>query len=81
MSTKEKLLERIRRNPRNVSLADFESLVGYFGYVEKGGSHPKAIIGDHTLPFKRENPIKSCYTKELIEIIDSVYKAPRKKQK
>ncbi len=72
MPRREKLLARIRRNPRNVPLADFESLVGIYGYIEEGAKHPKAIIGVHTMPYKRENPVKSCYVRELLEIIDEV---------
>lgn len=74
MSTKEKLLEKARRNPRNLSEEEFESLVKAYGYIEEGGNHPKAIIGDNTLPYKRENPVKACYTKDLIEIIDGIKK-------
>ncbi len=71
MSSKEKILERIRRNPRNVSQTDFESLIIVFGVIEEGGSHPKALIGDFTMPYKREKRIKTCYVTELIEIIDA----------
>jgi hypothetical protein len=81
LSTKEKLLEKARRNPRNLSEEEFESLVKASGYIEEGGSHPKAIIGDSTLPYKRENPVKACYTKDLIEIIDSIKKKNERKQK
>jgi len=72
MTKEQKRLERIRRNPRNVSLEDFEVLINAFGYIEEGSKHPKAIIGVHTMPYKRENPIKSCYVKELLDIIDSL---------
>jgi hypothetical protein len=63
-------LDSIRRNPRNVPLRKFESLIKLYGYIEEGGKHPKAIIGTRTLPYKRENPVKSCYVLELLEIID-----------
>jgi hypothetical protein len=72
LTAKKKLLERIRKNARNVSLEDFETLVNMYGYIEKGRKHPKAIIGTHTMPYKRENPVKPCYVKELITIIDSL---------
>lgn len=72
MTGKKKLLERVRRNARNVSLEDFEVLINMYGYIEMGGKHPKAIIGKYTMPYKRENPVKSCYVKELIIIIDSL---------
>ncbi len=72
MARKEKLPDKIRRSVRNVSLRDFEALINDYGYIEEGSKHPKAIIGIHTMPYKRENPVKSCYVKELLEIIDSI---------
>ncbi len=72
MSQKEKLLAKIRKNSGNVSLNGFESLINGYGYIEEGTKHPKAIIGPYTLPYKRENPVKSCYVKELLEVIDSL---------
>ena len=72
MARKEKLLDKIRRSVRNVSLRDFEALINDYGYIEEGSKHPKAIIGIHTMPYKRENPLKSCYVIELLEIIDSI---------
>jgi hypothetical protein len=70
MPRDKKSLESIRRNPRNVSLHEFESLIKRYGFIEEGRKHPKAIIGIHTMPYKRENPVKSCYVLELLDIID-----------
>ena len=72
MSRKQKLLDNVRRKIRNVSLGDFEALINVYGYIEEGSKHPKAIIGNYTMSYKRENPIKSCYVKELLDIIDSL---------
>jgi hypothetical protein len=72
MSQRDKHLLAAHNNPKNVSLADFETLVNQFGYIEEGAKHPKAILGVHTLPYKRENPIKACYVRGLLEIIDSL---------
>jgi hypothetical protein len=72
MVKKIKLVDKIRKNARNVPLRDFETLVSEYGYIEEGGKHPKAIIDIYTLPYKRESPVKSCYVKELLEIIDSL---------
>ena len=63
-------LEAIRRNPRNVALHDFEALIKRYGYIEEGAKHPKAIMGRRTVPFNRESPVKSCYVKELLMIIE-----------
>ncbi len=72
MVKKTKLLEKLHKNSKNVSLHDFETLVKEYGHIEEGSKHPKAIINTYTLPYKRENPIKTCYVKELLEIIDSL---------
>lgn len=72
MPGKKKLLDKVRKKPRNVTLGEFEALINMYGYIEMGGKHPKAIIGVHTMPYKRENPVKSCYVKELISVIDSL---------
>ena len=45
-----------------------------YGYIEEGGKHPRAIIDNCTLPYTREKRVKSCYVKDLLDIIDS-YKA------
>ena len=70
MTRDKKSLEAIRRNPGNVALHDFEALIRRYGYIEEGAKHPKAVIGTHTMPYKRESPVKSCYVKELLEIIE-----------
>ena len=72
MSRREKLLEKVRRNIRNVPLVDFEALINAWGYIEEGGKHPKAIIANSTMPYKREKRVKSCYVKDLLDIIDSL---------
>jgi len=72
MARKQKLLDKIHRNPKNVPLRDFEALINDYGHIEEGGKHPKAIISIYTMPYKRENPVKSCYVKELLEVIESL---------
>lgn len=70
MSKREKLEVKIRNNPRNVSLDEFESLVNQYGYIEMGGKHAKARIGTATLTYKRVSPIPPEYVIDLLEIID-----------
>lgn len=72
MTRKQKLLDKVCRNIRNVSLGDFEALIKAYGHIEEGSKHPKAIIDVHTMTYKRENPIKACYVEELLDIIDSL---------
>ena len=72
MSKLEKLGQKISANPRNVSLEDFEKLINQYGYIKQGGKHPLARIGNFTMPYKRENPVKTCYVTELFKIIDEL---------
>ncbi len=72
MTKADKREQKIRQNPANVSLEDFESLINRYGYIKDSGNHPKAKIGNFTMPYKRENPVKICYVKELLIIIDSM---------
>jgi hypothetical protein len=72
VSKKEKLEARIRNNPRNVSLDDFEGLVTQYGLIEVGGKHSKARVGNATLTYKRVNPMPPEYVMDLLDIIDSL---------
>jgi hypothetical protein len=72
MSKADKKEQQIRKNITNVALEDFEALINQYGFIKDKGSHPKARIGNYTMPYKRENPIKVCYVKELLQIIDSI---------
>jgi hypothetical protein len=70
MTKQEKREQRIGLNPTNVSLQDFENLINQYGRITTCGSHFKAMIGDDKLPYKRENPMKFAYVKNLLKIID-----------
>ena len=72
MSRKEKLEAKIRRNPKNVSLDEFESLIRTYGRIGIGGKHAKARIGNLTLTYKRVNPMPPEYVIDLLEVIDSL---------
>ena len=71
MSRKEKREQRIRNNPATVSLEEFEALVRQYGSIREGGKHPQAIIGERFMTFKRTNPVKAAYIKQLLEYIDN----------
>lgn len=72
MSKKEKREQKIRDDITNVSIEDFEALIRQYGYIKGTGGYLKARIGNYTMPYKRENPIKPCYVKDLLQIIDSI---------
>jgi len=72
MSKKEKREQRIRSNPINVPLEEFEAFVMQYGSIRGGGKHPQAVIGKRFMAYKRTNPIKAAYVKQLLEYIDNV---------
>jgi transcriptional regulator of heat shock response len=74
MSKNEKLEARIRNNPRNVSLEDFESLVCQYGEIKEGGNHPLAIVGKRVFPYRRTNPVLIPYVVKVLELIEALNK-------
>jgi len=71
MSKKEKREQKIRSNPANVSLEEFEALVQQYGSIRGGGKHPQAVIGKRFMAFKRTNLVKAAYVKQLLDYIDN----------
>ena len=71
MAKREKREEKIRNNPGNVSLADFEWLIHQYGSIKEGSKHPQAVIDNRAFPYKRTNPVHIPYVEKLLEIIDS----------
>jgi len=70
MSKKSKREQKIRDNSHNVALPDFEWLISKYGEIIEGGSHPKAHIGNHVYPYKRENPVKYHFIEAILKFID-----------
>ncbi len=78
MTKREKLLNRIRNNPRNVSIHDLQLLLETFGFEldRIRGSHyifVGLIGGDEvTLAVPAKHPIKAVYVTRVLELIDEV---------
>jgi len=70
MTKRDKREKKIRLNPGNVSLEDFEGLINDYGYIEPGGKHFQAHIGRFSMTYKRENPVKPAYVKQVLKYID-----------
>ena len=73
MSKYDKLLSKLRNNPKNVDFKILKKLLeehGYKGFNNNGGSHwvfRKNGCDSVTIPYKK--PIKIIYVKKVIEII------------
>ena len=72
MTRKDSREQKIRDNPTNISLTEFESLVNKYGEIVEGGSHPKAHINKHYYPYKRHNPVNTHYVKGVLRLIDEM---------
>jgi len=73
MSRKDKLIEAIKNNPKNVRFEDLKKILESLGYtaVNRGGSHyvfTKEASLSLTIPYKR--PVKVIYVKQVIKIIE-----------
>lgn len=64
--------QKIRDNPTNVSLTEFEALIKKYGEIVTGGSHPKAHINNHYYPYKRHNPVNAHYVRGVLRLIDEM---------
>jgi predicted RNA binding protein YcfA (HicA-like mRNA interferase family) len=78
MSKAERILEKMRRNPRDWRIESLEVVARRFGIVvrRRGGSH---VVFSHpgsrivvTVPAHR--PIKPVYVRQLIGLIDDIEK-------
>lgn len=72
MSKKEKLLQTIKNNPKNIDFETLKKVLESFGYESNnsGGSHwvfRKSGCDSITIPYKR--PVKAIYVKKVIEIL------------
>jgi hypothetical protein len=82
MARGEKLLERMRGNPRDWRIDDVKTLCGAFALdldAPPGGSHygvSDPTQRHHvTIPFRR--PIKPVYIRQLVRFVDTVLAARR----
>ena len=72
MPKREKKEQRIRQNPHNVSLDDFEALIKRYGEIIERHKHPKAHVDDHLFPYKRQNPVSAYYVEQVFKLIDEL---------
>ncbi len=77
MSKKDKALEKLRQNPRNVRFEELAAILLSLGFVMKeGGKGSHAVFkrpGQPPLTVPRNKPfIKPIYVKLALELIDSL---------
>lgn len=70
MPTVEKLIEKMKNQPRGIRLPEAEKVLGAYGYIFKRqkGSHRHYINGDGDL-ITLKDPLKISYITEILERI------------
>ena len=76
MTQADKLLEKMRRNPRDWRIADFEVLAIRFGLkVRKGGGSHAVFFHEGTgraLSVPARKPIKPVYAQAFVALLDDI---------
>ncbi|MEW5773645.1 MAG: hypothetical protein AB1916_08990 [Thermodesulfobacteriota bacterium] len=73
MGRTEKLLERMRANPRDWRIADLKTLAEARGLVwrQRGTSHVVFLRPDgRTLPVPAARPVKPVYVRKFLEMLE-----------
>ncbi|HLF74037.1 MAG TPA: hypothetical protein VI524_06820 [Anaerolineales bacterium] len=79
MSKREKLLEKIRNNPRTVRFEDVDSLPTQYGFLRRqprsGSSHYFCSYGSYNVTIARHKPyVHFKGVKEVLSILDEIHK-------
>jgi hypothetical protein len=77
MSKKEKLLDKIKNNPKAVPFDDLDNILIWYGFKKRssgsGTSHVYYTFGMHhiSVPYKRPY-VKDIYVKQILDILDQI---------
>ena len=77
MTKAEKLLQKIRNNPKTVAFDDLDKLLRQLGFTcrqpKSGSSHYVYTYGAHrlTVPYRRPH-VKEIYVKQVLEMIGQI---------
>lgn len=75
MGQREKLLERIRNNPKDVAFDDLDKLLQWHGFERRnpGGSHyVYSRAGATHLTVPRARPLRSVYVRQALALLESL---------
>lgn len=74
MTRYQKLLERLRANPRNVRFDELDNILHRIGFSSRQrGSHVTYTLGVHRLTVPINRPfLKPVYVRLVLELLDSI---------
>jgi hypothetical protein len=78
LSKKNKQLQAIRNNPKNVRFETLQGILLSCGFIETvpcgGSSHYTYHKGIYRITVPKNNPVNGIYVKQAIKIIDKILK-------
>ena len=76
LSKKDKRLQTIRSNPKNVKFETIQSILLSYGFIETtpngGSSHYTYHKGIYRITIPKDKPVNQIYIKQSIKIIDKL---------
>ena len=75
MSRKEKAIEKLRQNPKNVRFEEIETILYRLGFEKRqsGTSHATFTLGEHRITIPKRKPfIKPFYVKLFLALLDEI---------
>ena len=84
MSKREKAINKIRRNPKNVRFEDIEIILAQYGFRKRqmGTSHAVFVFDKYRITIPHKQPfIKTVYVKLVLEILDQIELAENSQEK
>ena len=75
MTKRDKLIERMRCNPRSIRFDEIETLLLSLGFVkrQKGSSHAVFTLGSHqvVVPYRKPT-VKPVYVQLILALLDEI---------
>ena len=75
MTKRDKLIERMRRNPRSIRFDEIETLLLSLGFIKRqtGSSHAVYTMGSHqvVVPFRKPT-VKPVYVHLVLALLDEI---------
>jgi hypothetical protein len=76
MSKQDKLLAKIRNNPKNIKFETIQKILLNYGFTETkpggGSSHYTYHKGIYRITVPKDKPVNQIYIKQMIKIIDKL---------
>lgn len=72
MSQLDKLIKRIKNNPKNVKFEELQKILLHYGFKEREakGSHQFFTKGEKAISIPKKYPVNKTYVEQVIELLE-----------